>query len=499
MRIAVGGISHETSSFAKVPTRIADFAEGFGLFRGPEVIQRFTGSNICTGGFIEAAETHGFEIVPLLWGFAYPSGLIVREDYEALKQEFLDRLRAAEMEGGPVDGVLLDLHGAMVVEGIDDGDGDFIEAVRRAVGNERPIGVTFDLHSNHTPRRVAAATAIVGFDTFPHVDMAERGREMADLVVRTIRKEISPTMSLHQLPLFWNTPTQITALPPMTDVMERVHELERRKGVLAVTLATGFPWSDVPDVGASVIAVTDGDPALAKAVADELGTWIWEHRERWYHPMKSVGDAIAEGKQIGRYPIVLADHADNTGGGSPGDATEVLITFLERKLTDALILYIVDPEVAQQAHVAGVGAVMTVDVGGKSDPLQGPPVRMTATVKAVSTGDFTYDGPMYAGLTGNMGCSAWLQQDGVSVVVVSAHEQPLGPAFAKSLGIDCPSMKYIAVKSAAHFRASFGKFAGSIFNVDTKAIHTHDFRQLPYQKRTRAVFPVEIPPRETHR
>lgn len=495
MRIAIGGISHETSSFAKVRTTLADFELGFGLFRGDEVLRRFTGANICTGGFIDGAQAHGFEVVPLLWGFAYPSGLIVRDDYEALKREFLDRLQQAETENGPVDGVLLDLHGAMVVEGIDDGDGDFIEAVSNYLGTDRPIVVTFDLHGNHTQRRVDAATAIVGFDTYPHVDMAERGREAADLIAKTIRGDVRPVMALRQIPLFWNTPTQVTAHPPMNEVMERVHTLERRPGILSITLATGFPWADVPDVGASVIVVADGNAALAKETAEELGDWIWENRERWHTPPKSVRDAIREGQQLGRFPIVLADHADNTGGGSPGDSTEILRTFLELGLTDALLLYIVDPETVQHAHEAGVGERITVEVGGKSDPIQGPPVLMNAEVMALSDGDFIYDGPMYAGLTGNMGRSAWIKQDGVSVVVVTAHEQPLGPAFAKTLGIDCPSMKYIAVKSAAHFRASFERFAGTIINVDARAIHTHDFKQLPYRKRTRPVFPVEIAPR----
>ncbi len=495
MRIAIGGISHETSSFAKVRTTLADFELGFGLFRGDEVIRRFTGANICTGGFVDGAQAYGFEVVPLLWGFAYPSGLIVRDDYEALKREFLDRLQQAEAEDGPVDGVLLDLHGAMVVEGIDDGDGDFIEAVRKYLGPVRPIVVTFDLHGNHTQRRVDAATAIVGFDTYPHVDMAERGREAADLIAKTIRGDVRPVMALRQIPLFWNTPTQVTAHPPMNEVMERVHALERRPGILSITLATGFPWADVPDVGASVIVVADSNQSLAEATADELADWIWENRERWHTPPKAVRDAIREGQQLGRFPIVLADHADNTGGGSPGDSTEILRTFLELGLTDALLLYIVDPETVQHAHAAGVGQRVNVEVGGKSDPIQGPPVLMNAEVMALSDGDFTYDGPMYAGLTGNMGRSAWIKQDGVSVVVVTAHEQPLGPAFAKTLGIDCPSMKYIAVKSAAHFRASFERFAGTIINVDARAIHTHDFKQLPYRKRTRPVFPVEIAPR----
>ena len=153
MRIAIGGISHETSSFSKVPTRRADFENGFGLYRGPEIISRFTGSNICTGGFIEGSRVHGFDPVPLLWGFAYPSGLIVRDEYEALKREFLNRLKSAEAQDGPVDGVLLDLHGAMVIQGISDGDGDFIEAVRDYLGPDRPIVVTFDLHGNHTAAR----------------------------------------------------------------------------------------------------------------------------------------------------------------------------------------------------------------------------------------------------------------------------------------------------------------------------------------------------------
>src|SRR5262245_24019519 len=163
MRIAIGGISHETSTFAKTRTTLADFADGFGLFRGNEILDRFRGTNICTGGFIEGAARHGFELVPLLWGFAYPSGLIAAADYAALKGEFLERLRDARAAG--IDGVLLDLHGAMVVEGIDDSDGDIVEAVRDVVGSACPIAVTFDLHGNHSARRVAAANTICGFDT----------------------------------------------------------------------------------------------------------------------------------------------------------------------------------------------------------------------------------------------------------------------------------------------------------------------------------------------
>ncbi len=490
MRIAIGGISHETSTFAKTPTTIRDFENGFGLFRGPAVIERFRGTNICAGGFIEGAERLGFEPVPLLWTFAYPSGLIPLADYNALKGEFLERLDQAR-QAGPIDGVLLDMHGAMVVEGIDDGDGDFIESVRRAVGPTCPIVVTFDLHGNHTARRVAAATAIIGFDTYPHVDMAERGREAADLIVRTIRGEVRPVMAIKQMPFFWSASMQVTAHPPIDEAFRLVHEAELRPGILSITLATGFPWADVPDMGPSVIVVADGDISLAERTASELGDWVYARRERWYRQPLTTRDALAAGEQAGQYPIMLADMADNTGGGAAGDSTEVLRTFIDLKLSDALVLYMVDSELAQKAHAAGVGAHLQTQVGGKSDPIQGPPVEGTVEVMALSDGKFTYDGPMYAGLTGDLGTSAWVRVGGVNVVVVSGRAQPLDQAFARSLGIDCSRMKYIGVKSAVHFRSGFERLGGTIYNINARAVHTHDFQQLNHQKGRRPMYPLE--------
>jgi microcystin degradation protein MlrC len=494
VRIAIGGISHETSTFAVAPTTLRDFETGFGLFRGPQILERFRGTNTCTGGFIDGADEQSLQLVPLLWTFAYPGGLIESSAYAALKQEFRQRLLDEQDARGPVDGVLLDLHGAMVVDGVEDGDGDLIQSVRDIVGPACPILVTQDLHANHTQQRVDAADALIGFDTYPHVDMAERGREALRLLVAMNAGRIRPVMAFHPLPLFWGTRCQVTAHSPMDEVIQRVHELEARPGILSVTIATGFPWADVPHVGASVIAVADRDQTLARQAADELADWIWHNRQRWYQPPLPVRQALQQAAAQNSYPLILADHADNTGGGAPGDSTEILRTFLELGVKDALLLYIVDPEAAEQAHAAGVGRRISLAVGGKSDPRQGSPVNMHAEVMAVSNGAFRYDGPMYAGLTGNMGRSAWLRQDGVSVVVVTAREQPLGPAFAHSLGIDCRAMRFIAVKSAAHFRASFEPLAGLILNVDAQAIHTHDLAQLPYRRRNRAMFPLEIPP-----
>jgi microcystin degradation protein MlrC len=491
MRIATGGISHETSTFARKPTTLKEFASGLGLYRGPEILERFRGANICTGGFIDGAARHGFELVPLLWTFAYPSGLIPRPDYEALKSEFLERLRAEESRNGRVDGVLLDLHGAMVVDGIDDGDGDFLAAVREAVGPDRPIVATFDLHGNHTQRRVEAATAVIGFDTYPHVDMAERGREAADLIVAVRQGRVRPVSALRKLPFFWSAARQVTAHQPIDEAFRLVHEVEQRPGILTVTLSTGFPWADVPDLGPSVIVAADGDRALAEHTAQELADWIWERRSCWHEMPPSAAEALERGERMGRYPIMLADQSDNTGGGAPGDSTEVLRLFLERRLQDALLLYLVDAEVAAKAHALGVGARITTPLGGKSDPVQGPPVDFDGEVMALSDGIFHYDGPMYAGVRGNLGTSAWLRSGGVHVVVVSATMQPLDQAFARSLGIDCARMRYIALKSAVHFRSGFERLGGSIQNINARAIHSHDFARLTYRK-ARPMYPVGL-------
>ncbi|MDX1945379.1 MAG: M81 family metallopeptidase [Pirellulaceae bacterium] len=490
MRVAVGGVLHETSTFLPLPTTVADFEQGFGLFRGTGVAERFRGANMCIGGFFDAAAAEGFTAVPLLWGFAYPSGIIRRADYESLKQEYLSRLQAADAEAR-LDGVLLDLHGAMVIEGIEDGDGDMVAAVRAAIGPDRPLIVTYDLHGNHTPERMRLANASIGYDTYPHVDMAERGREAGRLIARVIRGEIRPVTALSQIPMFWSSQRQVTAHPPMNEVLARLHEAERRPGILSASVATGFPWADVPQLGASVFVVADGDQGLAQRTADELAGWIWENRSRWHHPPLTIDEGLAAGEAAGQFPILLGDYNDNTGGGAPGDATAVLRFFVERQLESALLLYLVDLEAVAAAHRAGQGANLRLALGGKSHPSQGAPVELEVEVVRLSDGSFQYEGPMYAGLTGNLGPSAWLRAGGVSIVVVSKREQPLDPAFARSLGIDCAALKYICVKSAAHFRSGFEKIAGSIHLVDAPALHSHRFETMTYRRR-RPMFPIEL-------
>jgi microcystin degradation protein MlrC len=244
-------------------------------------------------------------------------------------------------------------------------------------------------------------------------------------------------------------------------------------------------------MGASVTVITDNNPDLAQAYADQLGAWIFERRADWQAPMPTTREALERAIENARYPVIFADRSDNTGGGSPGDSTGMLRTFLEAGLEPACILYMVDPDAVAQCRQAGAGARLTLDVGGKSSPLQGSPVRMTVEVVALSEGRFRYDGPMYAGLEGNMGPSAYIRQGGVHVLLVTAREQPYDTAFARSLGLDPREMRYIGVKSTAHFRAGFESWAGAITVVSEPSVHQIAAGHLPFRRLGRKLYPFD--------
>jgi microcystin degradation protein MlrC len=466
MRVAIGAFSHESSTFTPVITDRAAYESRFGYLRGQELIDTFRGTNTPVGGFIEGAEAHGFEMVPTLFAEPHPAGPTARALFDDILIDLLDGLRGA----GDIDGVLLEMHGSMVAEGIPDADGHILRTVREAVGRV-PIVVQLDIHTNLSQEMIDCADALIVRETYPEVDKAERGRECADVLVRIVRQGLRPAMRACFLPMMWGM-NQVTADLPMRETIERLHEIESRPGVVCASVATCFPLADVPCMGASVTVITDDDGDLAQACADELGAWIWERRAEWHLPRRSTADVLTQVEADGLFPAVLADRDDNTGGGSPGDSTGMLRTFVEAGLTDACVLYIVDPESVAVCHDAGPGATVDLQVGGKSAPVQGEPVPMRARVVAVSDGAYRYDGPMYAGLEATMGPSAHIEQDGIHVLLVTIREQPFDTAFARTLGLDPQQMRYVGVKSAAHFRSGFGDWAGCVHLVAEPSVHS---------------------------
>lgn len=489
MRVVTGGISHETSTFTPVPTTLASYYERFFL-RGEEIITTFHDTNTPFGGFIDGAQVHGFELIPTLFAEPHPSGPTPRPIFDDILAELLERIQKA----GEIDGVLFDLHGSMVVgdldevDGLDDGEGHILTAVRQLVGTRVPIVAQLDIHSNVTPQMVAMADVLIGRETYPEIDMAVRGRECADVLVRIVRDGLRPTMALHQIPMVWGL-HQVTAHPPMKEAIAELNRIEAQPGVVCGSIAVCYYLADVPHMGSAVYVVTENDQALAQRYADELGAWAFTRRADWHYELPTTREALKLAEENGRYPAVFADTRDNTGGGSPGDSTGMLRAFIEAGLQDACLLYIVDPQAIVACQAAGVGATLTLDIGGKSSPLQGAPVPMTVEVMRLSDGRFRYDGPMYAGLAGNMGASAYIRQGGLNVILTSVGEQPFDTAFARSLGLDPGQMRFIGVKSTAHFRAGFEPLAGAIYLVSEPSVH--NLGHLPFKRLGRKMYPFD--------
>lgn len=489
MRVIIGGICHETSTFTPVQTTLDSYKARF-LLRGDDLITTFEGTNTPLGGFINGAGTHGFDIIPTLYATPHTSAPTPRPIFDKLLNELLERIKAA----GAIDGVLLYLHGSMVVgdldsdDGLPDADGHILSEVRKVVGADMPILAQLDIHSNVSPLMVEMADVLVGRETYPEIDMAERGRECADILARILNDDLHPTMALYQIPMVWGM-NQVTAHPPMSEAIAKLHKIEDDPDVVCGSISVCYFLADVPDMGSSVYIVTDNDMALAERYAKQLGDWIFDRRADWHYELPSTLDALKQAEDNGVFPVIFADSRDNTGGGSPGDSTGVLRTFINAGLQDACVLYIVDPEAIATCQAAGVGSTITLDVGGKSSPLQGDPVSMTVEVMALSDGQFQYDGPMYAGLTGRMGASAHIRQDGVHVILVSVGEQPFDTAFARTLGLAVRQMRYISVKSTAHFRAAYEPWAGAIYLVSEPSVH--DLGNLPFKRLGRKVYPFD--------
>lgn len=486
-RVIIGGIAHETSTFTLVPTTRESYHERFFL-TGDEIITMFRGTNTPPGGFIEGAEAYDFELIPTVFAEAHPSSPTPRPIFDEITNDFLERIRSA----GPIDGVLLELHGSMVVgdldkqDRIDDPEGYILAAVRGIVGSDVPIIAQLDIHSNVSPKMVEMADVLIGRETYPEIDQAERGRECADVLNRILTEGLRPTMAISLIPMIWGL-HQVTAHRPMSEAIDYLHEIESRPSVVCGSIAVSYFLADVPYMGSSVYIVTNNDQALAQQHADELADWCFKRRADWHYELPSTRDAIRQAEENGKFPVIFADSRDNTGGGSPGDSTGMLRAFIEADLQDACVLYMVDPEAIAACSKAGIGETLTLDIGGKSSHLQGEPIRMTVEVMGLSDGRFMYDGPMYAGLEGKMGPSAYVRQGGIHVILVTIGEQPFCTAFSRTLGLDPKKMRTIGVKSTAHFRAGFEPWAAAIQLVSEPGLH--NLGGLPFKRLGRKVYP----------
>ena len=486
MRLFLAMMSHETNTFSNVPTDRAQF-EARDLRYGGEIVETFRGTGTCLGGMIEAAERQGAILLPSVAAAASPAGPVTRDIYQHVKERILADLGAA----GRLDGVLLDLHGAMVPEGLDDGEGDLIAAVRRAVGPAVPIAVTLDLHGNLTAAMVEGADLLHGYKTYPHVDMAERGVEATERLAEVIAGRLRPTAAFRKPPILPPLGNQGTARGPMRRLYDLASEMEQDAKVVSVSIFAGFPYADIPDAGLGIYVVTDGDRALAERLAERLARVAWEHRHEFIHSALPVPDAVARALAAPGRPIVLADMADNTGGGAAGDGTEILRELLRVRARSAVVACLWDPAAVAACVRAGVGSRVTLDVGGKVDDRHGAPVTVTGVVRTLSDGRFVHKGPMMHGLPGRLGSTAVLDVDDVKVILISYRWQTLDPEMIRFTGIDPLGEKILVVKSTIHYRAAFEPIAKEIIEVDAPGLSSSNLARFEFKRVRRPIFPLD--------
>jgi microcystin degradation protein MlrC len=480
-RIAVGGFQHETNTFAPTKARYEDFVapSGWpGLTRGPGLFDAVAGINIPIAGFVEAARAQGHELLPLAWSSATPSAHVTGEAYERIAAMLIADLA----DKLPVDAVYLDLHGAMVTEHLEDGEGELLARVRALVGPAVPVVASLDLHANVTEQMVAQSSALVAYRTYPHIDMAETGARAAAILDGMLKRGAPLYKAFRKLPYLIPITFQCTLIEPAKSLYALSAELERGQ-VASVSFATGFPLADIRECGPAIFAYAtsqSGADRAADRLAGECLARETDFAGALWEPDAAVRHAMATAATAGK-PVVLADTQDNPGAGGDSDTIGVLQALLRNQAEDAALAILYDPQAAAAAHKAGVGAKVRFALGGRSNLPGHGPLEGEFTVAALGDGNFTGTGPFYKGARMQLGPMARLQAGGVHVVVASRKLQAADREIFRHVGVEPSDMKILALKSSVHFRADFQPIAEEILVVEAPGPAIADPAKLPFR------------------
>jgi microcystin degradation protein MlrC len=472
MRVFAAGLITETNTFAPWPTGVQGFSEE-GPFHGDATTRgKDSEMGVLACGWRDLCRERGYEFVESLFAFAQPSGRAVQSVYENYRDEILKDLKAK----GPFDVVLLFLHGAMASQECDDCEGDILARVREIVGPKVAVGAELDPHCHLTPLMVEKANAIVLMKEYPHTDYAERGEELFNICTGMAEGKLKPVSHLFDCRMvgFYPTTTE-----PMRSLVDKCFAAEKRPGVLSVSIGHGFPWGDTPETGTKVLVVADADATLAQSVATEIGRDIYAHREALLPKFPKIEEALGAARETNGC-AVLADTADNAGGGAPSDNVSLLRAMIERNVKDAVFGCIWDPIAVRTCAEAGVGATLPLRIGGKCGPASGEAIDIIATIKAFRANhDQQGLGPARAA----MGDAVWIEVNGIDVVLMSTRTQTFSPDAFTGLGIDLKNKRIVAVKSSWHFQALFGPMADRIIPVATPGAIQMDFASIDYRKK----------------
>jgi microcystin degradation protein MlrC len=498
MRLLIAMMKHETNTFSPVPTPLTRFGHGPGPLYGEAAIQAYRGTGSGVGAYLDIAAREKAELVLPIAAGAPPS----RPVDDAAFEHIAGHICEAVAKGG-FDGILLDLHGAMVTESHEDGEGELLRRIR-ALDARTPIAVAYDMHANLYPAMIENATVVSGYRTYPHIDTYETAKRAGDILMRAIRGEAKPVIAWGNAPMLPHVMRQGSDDHPNRELQARCAGMTVEDGALIASLFTGFPHADIENAGLSAVVVTDGDRNLAERLRDELLDRAWVEREAFVYKIEPLAEALGRAKAMappgpGEGPIVLLDHYDNCASGGTMDTTVVLGEILKAGLENVAAFAIFDPQAAQQAIAAGIGASVTLSVGGKlampQIPGESPSLTLTGTVKTISNGRFRNKGPMGRGVLTDMGPSVVIDTGKVEVALISRHVEPSDLNCFYSLGIDPLQKRYVMLKSRVHWRAGLGSMAKAVVDLAGIGACTSDYSSLTFKNVRRPIYPLDLPNR----
>jgi microcystin degradation protein MlrC len=505
MRLLIAMMKHETNTFSPVPTPLARFGTGPGPLYDDAAIAAYRGTGSGLGAYLDLAARERAEIVVPIAAGAPPSRPVDDAAFEHIAGQICDAVAQGRKTGG-FDGIMLDLHGAMVTESLEDGEGELLRRIR-ALDAETPIAVAYDMHANLYPAMIEPATVVCGYRTYPHIDTYDTARRAGEILLRAMRGEVRPVMAWGNNPMLPHVMRQGTDDHPNRELQARCMALcdpAHGEGALAASLFTGFPHADIANAGLSAVVVTDGDKALAERLRDELLDRAWVEREGFVYKLEPLAVSIARAAALppsepGKGPVVLLDHYDNCASGGTMDTTVVLKAMLDAGLDNAAVFAIYDPGAVQQAIAAGIGETVTLSVGGKlampQIPAESPPLTLSGRVKTISDGGFRNKGPMGRGVLTDMGPSVVIDTGNVEVALISRHVEPSDLNCLLALGIDPMQKRYVMLKSRIHWRAGLGSLARAVVECAGVGVCTSDYAQLTFKKVRRPIYPLDRPNR----
>jgi microcystin degradation protein MlrC len=479
MRVFTASLATETNTFAPMPTGLASFRDR-GYYAAGQHPDHMTMDAGPLWAARERARIQGWTLIEGMVAGAQPSGITTRHAYETLRDELLNDLRDAL----PVDMVLLGMHGAMVADGYDDCEGDLLARAREIVGSNVVIGAELDPHNHLTDAMVRNADLLIGYKEYPHTDILERAYELVDLCAARVEGKIHPVACVVDCEMII---TMHTSTEPARSFVDRIQSLEGKDGILSISISHGFPWGDTPEMGTKVLVYSDADKARGDRLARQLAQELIEIRGMLTVKFPDIDTSLDQALAHRESPVILADTADNPGGGAAGDSTFILRRLLERQVVDCAIGPLWDPVAVRIAFEAGAGATLAMRIGGKIGPLSGEPVDVQCTVKALIP-DMSMSA--LSGTRRAMGDCALVHTNGIDIVLSTLRNQAMGTDLFTQLGCDLVAKKIIVVKSSQHFYASFSEFARHVIYVGAPGTVTRDLKSLPYRKIHRPKWPL---------